>query len=69
MFTTNSEIHKFGIRQHHNFDYSSATLTKYQEGVLYMGIDIYNNLPTYIKKELTDMKKFVSLTGRILQFL
>ena len=57
LFTTKSEIHKFGTRQHHNFHYPSATLTKYQEGVLYMGINIYNSLPIYIKKELTDMKK------------
>jgi len=57
LFTTNNEIHKFGTRQHHNFHYPSATLTKYQEGVLYMGINIYNSLPIYIKKELTDMKK------------
>jgi len=31
-----------------------------------MGINIYNSLPTYIKKELTDMKKFVSLTRNFL---
>ena len=65
LFTTNSEIHKFGTR-HHNFHYPSATLTKYQEGVLYMGINIYNSLPTYIKKELTDTNKFVSLTRNFL---
>ena len=66
LFTTNSEIHKFGTRQHHNFHYPSASLTNYQEGVLYMGINIYNSLPTYTKKELTDTKKSVSLTRNFL---
>jgi len=31
-----------------------------------MGINIYNSLPTYIKKELTDTEKFVSLTRNFL---
>jgi len=31
-----------------------------------MGINIYNSLPTYMEKELTDTKIFVSLTRNFL---
>jgi hypothetical protein len=61
LFTTNNEIHKFSTRQHHNFHQPSANLKKYQTGVFYMGIKIYNSLPTYIKNESNNTKKFESL--------
>jgi len=50
LFTTNDEIHNFGTRQQRNFDRPPTNLKKYQTGVYYMGILIYNNLPTFIKK-------------------
>ena len=35
-------------------------------GVLYMGIKIYNSLPTYVKKESINTKKFESLLKNFL---
>jgi hypothetical protein len=61
LFTTNNEIHTFCTRQHRNFNQPYANLTKYQTGVFYMGIKIYNSLPTYIKNELNNHKRFVPL--------
>jgi hypothetical protein len=49
LFTTNNEIHTVCTRQHRNFHQPSANLPKYQTGVFYMGIKVYNSLPTYIK--------------------
>jgi len=66
LFTTNNGIHKFGTRQHHSFHHPSANLKKYQTGVFYMGIKIYNSLPTYIKKESINTKKFESLLKNFL---
>ena len=57
LFTTNNEIRKFGS-QHHNFHHPSANLRKYQDGVFFMSIKVYNSLPTYIKKESINTKKF-----------
>jgi hypothetical protein len=66
LFTTNNERHKFGKSQHHNFHHPSANLKKYQTGVFYMGIKIYNNLPTYINNEFNNIKKFESLLKKFL---
>ena len=68
LFTTNNEIRKFSTRQHHNFHQPSANLKKYQTGVfyLYMGIKIYNSLPTYIKNESNNTKRFESLLKNFL---
>ena len=51
-----------GIKIYH----PSANLKKYQTGVFYMGIKIYNSLPTYIKKESINTKKFESLLKNFL---
>jgi len=57
LFTTNNEIHQHGTRQIYNFHLPPANLKKYQSGVYYMGIKLYNNLPPYIKMESSDIKK------------
>jgi hypothetical protein len=66
LFTTNNETHKFGTRQHLNLHLPSANLKKYQTGVLYMGIKIYNSLPMYTKNEFNNTKKFESLLKKFL---
>jgi len=61
LFTTNDEIHNFATRQQRNFHHPPTNLKKYQTGVYYMGILVYNNLPTFIKKEFAHQTKFISL--------
>jgi hypothetical protein len=59
--TTNKEIHSICTKQHLNVHQPSAKLTKYQTGVYYMGLKIFNALPVYIKQESDNPKKFESL--------
>jgi hypothetical protein len=66
LYTTNNEIHTLCTRKHRNFHQPSANLTKYQTGVFYMGLKIYNSLPTYIKNEFNNRKRFVSLLKKFL---
>ena len=66
LFTTNTAIHNFYTRQHQNLHQLTANLSKYQTGVLYMGIKIYNSLPACIKHEFDNYKKFESLLKKFL---
>jgi len=66
-FTTNNEMHQYGTRQTHNFHFPPVNLKKYQSGVYYMGIKIYNSLPPYIKVESNNIIKFESLLKKFLQ--
>jgi hypothetical protein len=66
LFTTNNEIDNICTRQHLNFCQPSANLTKYQTGMYYMGLQIFNTLPLYIKKEFGNHKKFESLLKKFL---
>jgi hypothetical protein len=56
--TTNNEIHEHDTRQVHNFHFPLANLKKYQSGVFYMGVKLYNSLPSYIKKESNNIIKY-----------
>jgi hypothetical protein len=49
LFTTNNETHNYGTRQHLDFHYPLANLKKFQTGVHYMSVKIYNSFPIYIK--------------------
>jgi hypothetical protein len=66
LFTTNHEIHSICTRQPLNFHQPPANLTKYQTGVYYMGLKIFNTLPAYIKQESDNHKKFESLLKKLL---
>jgi len=66
LFTTNNEIHQHGTRQFLNLHFPPANLKKYQSGVFYMGIKIYNSLPPYIKLESNNLIKFESLLKKFL---
>jgi len=66
LFTTNNEVHSICTRQHLNFHQSSANLTKYQTGMYYMGLKIFNTLHVYIKQESDNPKKFESLLKKFL---
>jgi hypothetical protein len=50
-FTVNSEVYHIGTRQHSNLHIPLPNLTKYQKGVYYLGVKIFNVLPSYIKQE------------------
>jgi len=56
-FTSNSEVHS--INTHHKSDLypPSIKLTKYQRGVYYSGIKIFNYLPQNIKNLSWNVKK------------
>jgi len=60
LFSTNSKTHNYGTWQHLDFHYPSANLKKFQTGVHYMSVKIYNSLPIYIKNEINSTKKFES---------
>jgi len=45
-------------RQHANFHQPSMKLTKYQKGVYYLGVKVFNKLPNYIKIWSDNPKKF-----------
>jgi hypothetical protein len=57
-FTLNSDKHNLNLRHIKNFYQPPSHLTTYQNGVYYMGIKVYNSLPSYIKKELHNPRKF-----------
>jgi hypothetical protein len=47
-FQVNSEIYHNSTRQKSHLHQPSANLTKYQKGVYYLGVKVFNKLPTYI---------------------
>jgi len=49
LFYTNNQIHSVHTRFKSNLHPPTANLTKFQKGVYYSGIKIFNNLPHNIK--------------------
>ena len=49
LYNTNNQIHSFHTRHKTNLHQPIANLTKYQKGVYYSGVKIFNNLPKEIK--------------------
>jgi plasmid replication initiation protein len=58
LFTLNSEIYTKSTRKINNFYQPTTNFTLYQNGVHYMGIKIFNNLPPYIKDISNNVRKF-----------
>ena len=54
----NSEIHHINTRQHTNFSQPSVNVAKHQKGVYYLGVKVFNALPSDIKTEFNNPKKF-----------
>jgi len=65
LFTLNSENHTKSTRQFNNFYQPVTNFIVYQNGVHYMGIRIFNNLPPYIK-DISNVKKFEIYLKRFL---
>ena len=57
-FLVNSELYHIDTRQHANFHQPSVNVTKYQNGVYYLAVKVFNMLPPYMKTESDNPKKF-----------
>ena len=57
-FLVSSEIHHINTRQHANFHQPSVNVAKYQKEVFYLGVKVFNALPSDIKTEFNNPKKF-----------
>jgi len=62
----NSEIYHIDITQHATFHQPSMNLTQYQKGVYYLGVKVFNMLPSYIKIESDNSKKFKLILQKFL---
>ena len=65
-FMFNSEIYHIDTRQHANFHQLSVNLTEYQTEVYYLGVKVLNILPSYIKIESDNPKKFKFILQKFL---
>jgi hypothetical protein len=57
-FTSNSDVHTINAQHRLDLHPPSIKLTKYQKGVYYSGIKIFNYLPQNIKNLSWNVKKF-----------
>jgi len=65
-FLVNAEIHHIDTRHHANFHQTSVNMTKYQKGVYCLGVKAFNMLPSYIKTEFDNPKKFKVVLQKLL---
>ena len=57
-FMINFKVYHIDTWQHANFHQPSMHLTKYQKGMYFLDVMVFNKLPTYIKIESDNPKKF-----------
>ena len=57
-FTVNSQIYHYATRQQSDFHQPAANRAKYQKGIGYMGVKVFNMLPINVKKGSDNLKKF-----------
>jgi hypothetical protein len=55
-FQTHSEIHSISTKYRYNLQVPYNNLSKYQKGVYYSGIKVFNHLPPNIKGLNHDIK-------------
>jgi hypothetical protein len=60
LFTRNADIHAKNSRNKFNLFLPQTRLTKYQKGVYFAGIKIFNHLPENINKFSNNTNKFKS---------
>jgi hypothetical protein len=65
-FSVNSEIHHINTRQHANFHQLSVKVIKYQKGMCYLGVKVFNALPSDIKTEFNNPKNFKAVLQEFL---
>ena len=66
LFSTNYQIHNVRTRFKTNLHPPIANLTKFQKGVYYSGIKIFNNIPHNIKDLAIETKLFQNALKRFL---
>jgi hypothetical protein len=64
-FLTNSEIYHINTRQA-SLHLPLVSVAKYNKGVYYQRTKVFNKLPSYIKIEFDNPKKFKSLLLKLL---
>jgi hypothetical protein len=57
-FQTNSGIYSISTRYRYNLHVPNSNLSKYQKGVYYSGIKLFNNLPSNVKNLSHNIKVF-----------
>jgi len=65
-FSPNSHMHTINTRHNNNLHVPAANLTLYQKGVYYLGIKIFDHLPTTIKNLSVDKNKFQTALKKFL---
>jgi hypothetical protein len=58
LFPFNSQVHNCSTRTIYDLHYPQTNLAQFQKGICYMGIKIFNHLPTNIKSMLKDLRSF-----------
>jgi len=58
LFLDNAELYTTNTRNSHNLHLPLPHLAKFQKGVYYAGIKLYNHLPTFIKKKASETEVF-----------
>jgi hypothetical protein len=53
-------------RQHYNFHQPKMHVTKYQKGIHYLGLKVYNNFPSHFKDTSNNPKNFELLLKQFL---
>ena len=66
LFCTNNQIHSVNTRFKSNLHPPTAYSTKYQKGVYYSAIKIFNNLPHKTKDSAKDISAFRNALKRFL---
>jgi hypothetical protein len=67
-FLVYSEIHHINTRQHANFHQPSVNVAKYQKGVYNLGVKVFTALPSDVKTEFNNHKKFKVVLQTILYY-
>jgi hypothetical protein len=66
LFTFNSQVHNYSTRTNYDLHYPQTNSAQFQKGICYIGIKIFNHLPTNIKCRLND---FISFKLQLTTFL
>jgi hypothetical protein len=66
-FPDNRDIYEIKTRQQRKLHQPLANLKKYRKGIHYLGIKVYNNLPSHIKDMSNKPKEFETRLKQILQ--
>jgi hypothetical protein len=60
-------VHNCSTRTIYDLHYPQTNLAQFQKGICYMGIKIFNHLPTGIKSRSNDLSFKLQLTKFLLQ--